>query len=41
MLRRQLELGVPIEGIGMQFHAFCGRDNEVSLPVYSTTHCVL
>ena len=30
MLRRQLELGVPIEGIGMQFHAFCGRDNEVS-----------
>lgn len=28
MLRRQLELGTRIEGIGMQFHAFTGRDNE-------------
>lgn len=30
MLRRQLELGVPIEGIGTQFHAFCGREQEAS-----------
>ncbi|MBQ2709951.1 MAG: endo-1,4-beta-xylanase [Clostridia bacterium] len=29
MLRRQLEMGTKIEGIGMQFHAFTGRDNEV------------
>ncbi len=29
MLRRQLELGTQIEGIGMQFHAFTGKDNEI------------
>ncbi len=30
MLRRQLELGTRIEGIGMQFHAFASEDDEVA-----------
>ncbi len=30
MLRRQLEMGTKIEGIGMQFHAFTGRNDELA-----------
>lgn len=36
MLKEQLSRGTPIEGIGMQFHAFTGRDNEIKAagPLY-------